>query len=184
LAIASIDSGLAIVAVEGKAGETFDRVVDEWLKQGGGRKARLKGLCDTLCLNVDDVTHLRYQLLHRAAAAIYEAERYRTRTAVMIVHSFRDDPRGFLDFQAFVRALGESQPEAGVLMGPFPRSGFSPEGVSLYVGWVQDQAERGPTSWSYLDNLRGYAQRLSEWCDRVRASCDGRSSKLKSGAAE
>ena len=180
LAIASIDSGLVIVGVEGKAGETFDRVVHQWLEEGGRRKERLEGLCKTLCLSVEAVDQLRYQLLHRAASAIYEAKRYRTNFAAMIIHSFKDDQRGFSDFCAFARALGENAPKVGTLMGPFPRDGLSPEGVSLYIGWVQDEAQKGTSSWSYLDDLRDYAKSLSQWYERVRIWCDERAAKLKS----
>jgi hypothetical protein len=45
-------------------------------------------LCATLGLNTSDVGGLRYQLLHRTASAVYEAQRYRSRRAIMLVHSF------------------------------------------------------------------------------------------------
>jgi hypothetical protein len=122
------------------------------------------------------VETLRYQFLHRTAAAIYEAKRYRAKIAAMIVQSFRDDADGLADFGAFARALGQDAPQAGRLMGP-----FCLEGVSLYIAWIQDQPKKGDTAWSYLDSLRNYAQAQEIWCERVRAWCDEQSSKLESG---
>jgi hypothetical protein len=48
LAIVGLDSGLAAIAVEGKAGEPAGELVKQWLKKGGKREARLKHLCETL----------------------------------------------------------------------------------------------------------------------------------------
>jgi hypothetical protein len=70
LAIAGIsDERLAIVAVEGKAGETFGERVAEWLDGSDGKQARLKGLCAILDLKEGRAKPLRYQLLHRTASA-------------------------------------------------------------------------------------------------------------------
>jgi Domain of unknown function (DUF6946) len=114
---------------------------------------------------------LRYQLLHRSASAVYEAKRYRTNIAAMLVHSFSDDPSGFKDFSAFLQALGVKNPSAGRLLGPVSR-----EGVALYTGWIQDIPPAGNAPTAYLDDLRDYALQLTQWCDRVRAWCDERGS--------
>lgn len=128
---------------------------------------RLDSLCKTLSLPSDKAKSLRYQLLHRSASAIYEAKRYRTDIAVILVHSFGNPKDGFSDFAAFLRALGADEVTPGTLAGAFPC-----DGVSLYAGWVQDEAPKGATASAYLDDLRNYAFRLSQWCDRVRACCD------------
>jgi hypothetical protein len=130
-------------------------------------------LCKTLGLSSDKARPLRYQLLHRAASAIYEAKRYRTDIAAILVHSFGDAKNGFSDFSAFLRALRLNEATPGTLVGAFPC-----EGVSLYAGWVQDEAPQGATPSAYLDDLRNYASRLSQWCDRVRAWCDARQSAV------
>ena len=68
--------GQVSMAVEGKAGEKFDSLVGEWLVAGksenspANRKARLDSLCDILCICLDSVDDIRYQLLHRTAVAI------------------------------------------------------------------------------------------------------------------
>jgi hypothetical protein len=172
LAIVSVRDGLAILAVEGKAGETFGKYVHEWRDGSDGKEARLEGLCKILGLSPQAAMPLRYQLLHRAASAILEAERYRTRTAALLVHSFSDDQKGFADFGTFLQALGYEVPAAEVLAGPVCRNG-----VLLYAGWVQDQAPTGESPGAYLDNLRSYAEMMAKECKRVRAWCDEQQSK-------
>jgi len=172
LAVVGLENGIAIVAVEGKAGEKFGDRVDEWLDGSDSRKVRLAGLCETLGLTCDAAKPLRYQLLHRSASAVYEAKRYRTKIAAMLVHSFAEDEEGFKDFAAFVRTLGLDNTSRGNLVGP-----VSCEGVDFYAGWIQDDAPRGTSPSAYLDDLRNYASKLAEWCKDVRGWCDERQSK-------
>jgi hypothetical protein len=167
LAVVGLDQGIAIVAVEGKAGESFGEPANKWLDGSASKKTRLDKLCTTLGLPSDKARLLRYQLLHRSASAIYEAKRYRTDIAAILIHSFDDARNGFSDFSAFLQTLGAKPVRPGTLEGP-----FSCDGVSLYAGWVQDEAPKGTTPSAYLDDLRNYASRLSQWCDRVRAWCD------------
>jgi hypothetical protein len=115
---------------------------------------------------------LRYQLLHRAASAILEAQRYRAKTAVLLVHSFSDDKKGVADFSAFLQAVGFAPPAPGNLAGPVDR-----DGVSLYAGWVQDEAPPDESPGAYLDNLRSYAASIAKDCKRIRAWCDEQQSK-------
>lgn len=89
--LAKCRDGLISMAVEGKVSEPFGEIVDKWLhrdENDANRRARLEGLCGILELEVDDVLGLRYQLLHRTAAALIEAERFSASTAVTLVHSF------------------------------------------------------------------------------------------------
>ena len=174
LAIAGLDGRLAVVAIEGKAGEPFGDLVVQWNDRSAGKEARLAGLCKILGLAAEDAEHLRYQLLHRAASAILEAKRYRTDIAVLLVHSFSDDRKGREDFDAFLKAIGLEPPRPDNLTGP-----IIIDGVNLYAGWVQDKPPVPADATAYLDNLQSYAQRLSNWCDRVRLWCDDQSSKLK-----
>jgi hypothetical protein len=177
LAIAGIsDERLAIVAVEGKAGETFGERVAEWLDGSDGKQARLKGLCAILDLKEGRAKPLRYQLLHRTASAILEAKRYRTDLAVLLVHSFSEDKKGFEDFGEFLQVIGFSKPSVGVLTGPVVFAD-----VKLYAGWVPDRARTSANPQAYLDDLRSCAQKLSQWCTRVQDWCDARVSTLGSG---
>lgn len=100
--LAKTDGDLVSIAVEGKVSEPFDRTVAEWLESGTpGKTVRLQFLKDTLGLQeVPD--SIRYQLLHRTASAIREAERFHASHAVMVVHSFSPTQAWFEDYQAFV----------------------------------------------------------------------------------
>src|SRR5690606_24625990 len=95
------------------------------------RLARMLGLDPVDRVHVWD---LRYQLLHRTAAALFEAQRYRADKAVMLVETFSAEDAHWGDFAAFVRALGgEAQKgrlcEVGV-----------PGDVRLWVGWCNSGA--------------------------------------------
>lgn len=99
------------MAVEGKAGEPFGPTLEEWLTNSSdGKRERLKGLCEILQLTTPPVAALRYQLLHRAASALLEAQRFGAQAAVMLVQSFqipdRDDADCWSDFAKFCAALG------------------------------------------------------------------------------
>jgi hypothetical protein len=67
------------VTVEGKAGEEFDKRLVDWLKsEGDGKERRLAFLCKTLGVTSRPDPGLRYQLFHRAASAVLEAQRWRS----------------------------------------------------------------------------------------------------------
>ena len=134
LALIGRPDGLAVMAVEGKVDESFGPFVSEWLEGASADKERrLANLRGTLGLQDAAVEQLRYQFLHRAASAIYEAHRYRARVAVMMVQSF--DPRhaGLTSFQAFAAAVGASEADAGRLVGP-----VICEEIELYLGWATE----------------------------------------------
>ena len=96
-----------MLGIEGKVDEPFGPFVSEWLTNASANKqARLSVLRETLGLADRGVSILRYQLLHRTAAAIYEAQRYKVRRAVMLMHSFSDSHSWFDDFQRFADAIG------------------------------------------------------------------------------
>ena len=106
-----------------------------------------------------------------------EAKRYRAKDAVLIVHAFGEDADGFRDFSAFVQALGFEKPMIGKLIGPIDR-----DGVSLYVGWVGDEAPRSDGQGDYLERLRAYTSRIAENCRRVDAWCESRMNAAKNSA--
>jgi hypothetical protein len=124
---------LGIIAIEGKVDEPFGELVSDWNDGSDGKEDRLSGLCSTLGLNKSLVGGLRYQLLHRTASAIYEAQRYRAHRAIMLVHSFSQTKRWFDDFARFSDAMGMSI--------KLPDTVSSPklcEHVSLRTAWVSD----------------------------------------------
>ena len=104
-----------VVGVEGKVDEVFGPRVEEWLEAGEteayreNRETRLAGLCDALGFVPRDVLNVRYQLLHRAYAALETAREVGAPSAVLAIHSLEDrGPNGenWEDFREFVLALG------------------------------------------------------------------------------
>ena len=133
LAYLKLAHGNAVMAVEGKVEESFANVVSVW-NDSPGKQRRLEALCASLGLRVTDVGDIRYQLLHRTASAIYEAQRYRTRRALMLVHSFSATDTSFRDFQAFTALMGTPVQTVNRVSGE-----SECEGVRLRLAWVRDQ---------------------------------------------
>jgi hypothetical protein len=117
------------LAVEGKVDETFGPVVEDWLVDAGtpGKRVRLVYLAGLLGLDKGSLSEIRYQLVHRTAAAKIEAERNASDVAAMVVHSWGQQHEGFHDFEAFAQVLGV---EAGV-----GHIGYS-ETADVWLGWA------------------------------------------------
>lgn len=133
--------GYGVVAVEGKVDEPFDDPVSTW-NNSPGKQRRLEALCASLGLRVADVGSIRYQLLHRTTSAIYEAQRYRTPRAVMLVHSFSATDASFDEFQVFAKAMGV--PVRSVNQVSEEREC---EGIRLRLAWVKDQPVQTREVW-------------------------------------
>lgn len=126
---------LVSIAVEGKALEPFDKYVSEWKSRTGkGKAIRLKFLCDKLQLEINEVDHIRYQLLHRTASAIIEAEKFKTENALMLVHSFSQSDEWFEDYEQFLNLFGlkDIRPDSIVYAKNIA-------GIDLYFGWVRGE---------------------------------------------
>ncbi len=121
---------LISIAVEGKVSEPFGPTVREWQSEPSpGKSERLSYLLDILNLaSVPDA--VRYQLLHRTASAIIEAQRFNAAHAVMLVHSFSQSREWFEDYTAFVALMGGGANENRIV------SVGSRSGVSLHLAWV------------------------------------------------
>jgi hypothetical protein len=119
------------MTIEGKVDEPFDKLVCEWLvKASEGKRQRLTYIRELLGLSEDGIDGVYYQLLHRAAAAVIEARRFKTDVACMIVHSFSPTKRWFDAFAAFVELFGQrAEPNKLIPLRP---SGTPP----LYTGWA------------------------------------------------
>lgn len=77
------------VSVEGKLDEPFGPTMGDWLVNASpGKLERIAFICELLGLQMPLPDDLHYQLLHRTAAAMIEANRFSTNAAAMIVHSF------------------------------------------------------------------------------------------------
>lgn len=129
-ALARCNGQLISIAVEGKVSEPFGPTVQEWQAESSpGKAERLAYLLSLLGLSsVPDIT--RYQLLHRTASAIIEAQRFNAANAVMLVHSFSQSSEWFQDYAAFVSLMGGSAKENSMV------SIGSRSGISLHLAWV------------------------------------------------
>jgi hypothetical protein len=125
--------GLVSMAVEAKAGEGFDRTIASWLadaKPTSGKPARFRHLKSILGIGADCPETLRYQLFHRTASAIREAERFGATTAVLLIQSFSSDPESAGAYAEFCQVVGCSPQRTAVLEGP--KLGT----IQLYFAWV------------------------------------------------
>jgi hypothetical protein len=129
MVIATDGTRRATVAIEGKVDETFGEVVSVWLgsSPSPGKRERLAHLADLLSVDIAELSDIRYQLIHRTAAAKLEATRNGSDIAVMLVHSWGPQLQGYPDFKAFGRVVGVDT-EPGAIR-------FS-EVADLWIGWV------------------------------------------------
>ena len=134
LAFVKLCHGDAVIAVEGKVDEPFGDRVSVWNDHSSGKERRPAALCVSLGLRVADIGDIRYQLLHRTASAIYEAQRYRTARAMMLVHSFSVTDTSFGDFQAFAESMGMPVQDVNRVS-----TEQECEGIRLRVAWVRDR---------------------------------------------
>lgn len=133
--LGQVGDDLAVIMVEGKVDETFGPTVAEWLEDDSkGKQTRLGYLTGLLGLRGDVPNEVRYQLLHRTASAIIEANRFHARYAVMLVHSFSPKHAWFDDYAAFVKLLG-GMPENGGI-GRMPGHAD----LELWIGWAHGTA--------------------------------------------
>jgi hypothetical protein len=132
------DGALAAMMVEGKVSESFGPKLDAWLEKASeGKRRRLEYLCDEMGLPHDLPGHVRYQLIHRTASAVLMAKRFNAAHAMMMVHSFSPEHRGFADFEAFLTLFGV---EAGVgRLAELRRL----NDLRLYAGWVSGKMRNG-----------------------------------------
>ena len=129
------DKQLVSIAIEGKVREPFGGTVAEWLEsETPGKRIRLRFLTEKLGLGEIPPT-IRYQLLHRTASAILEAERFNARHALMLVHSFSQTHEWFEDYQAFAALFGVDAELNRVHVGKEVGE------VTLHLGWVCGAAE-------------------------------------------
>lgn len=126
---------LISIMVEGKVQESFGKIINEWKSdKSQGKQKRLNYLCELLHLNKDQVDNIRYQLLHRTASAVIEAERFNARNALMLVHSFskesEQESETFQDYCHFL-SLFKLKGRMNYITRPI---GINK--MRLYFGWV------------------------------------------------
>jgi hypothetical protein len=106
-------------------------MLSEWLEGASdGKRERLGAMSKLLTIG-EPPPSIRYQLLHRTASAILEAQRFLASDAVMLVHSFSQADASLSDYQAFLGLLGVA---GGVNQAV--SVGFR-SGVQLHLAWVR-----------------------------------------------
>ena len=131
--LAKAEDGLVSIAIEGKVDESFGQTLGKWKDNASsGKKDRLKYLISCLGLNSEPPDAIHYQLMHRTASAVIEAERFDAKAAVMLVHSFSQKDTRFREYRNFGRLLGIEEVQAGVLGTTWAR-----DNLPLYLGWVR-----------------------------------------------
>ena len=134
--LAKSSDELISIAVEGKVSEPFGDLVSIWGKEmTSGKEKRLNYLLDKLGLSGLDVSHVRYQLLHRTASALIEADRFCASHALMLVHTFSQSHEWFDDYSAFA-ALYDIEAKLNAIHYAGEISG-----KNLYLAWVTGEAE-------------------------------------------
>lgn len=130
--LAKAQGRLISITVEGKVSEPFGPTLEEWKTEASkGKTRRLAFLREQLGLSQGLPLHIRYQLLHRAASAMVEAQRFNAKSAVMLVHSFSHNEEWFEDYQAFLNLLGvAAEPNQLVFVKHM-------QDIDLYCGWVR-----------------------------------------------
>ena len=134
--LGSTPNGLVSICVEGKVEEEFDKLVSIWDPDSTpGKRKRFDYLVGLLELEGEDLSDIYYQLLHRTASPIIEAQRFHATTAVMLVHSFSQAHKWFPEYCDFAGKLGvDAQLNKIHFCG-------NRSGVDLYVGWIVGNAE-------------------------------------------
>lgn len=150
-ALLRVDTRFVSMTVEAKAGEKLDDTVAEWLettktseksRRKSNKPIRLAAIQRILAIEGVKIDSIRYQLLHRAASALLEAERFCARYAVMLVQSFggEADEQSRADFANFA-TLMIAEPAMGCAAKV-----ERPTQVPLHIGWV-------PTPWATIETL-------------------------------
>jgi hypothetical protein len=122
------------IAVEGKVNEPFDKTVAEWFENGSeGKKQRFAFLIETLGVDISRTSAVRYQLLHRTASAVIEADRFRAEHAMLLIHSFSSTHAWFEDYAAFAALWGIKAEINRV------HSTRLPTGGALHFAWVHGE---------------------------------------------
>lgn len=136
LFVLSRDSnGLAVIMIEGKVSEPFDKLIKDW-NNSDGKLCRFEFLADKLEINnsIVDLGDLRYQLFHRTVSSILVAEQFKASKAIMIVHSFSQSNEWFNDYLEFVKLIN---PKINPIVDEINKCKTLSSGIDLYIGWIK-----------------------------------------------
>ncbi|MBE3604873.1 hypothetical protein IMX07_14725 [bacterium] len=134
-AIVKTSQGMLSLTVEAKAREVFgNEILEKWFTAGrteeseANRRKRWEYIQKFLP-NTGSYSNVRYQLLHRCAAAVIEAERFGFNHAAFVVQAFEAPKKRFADYATFCAAMklpAEPETMATTVVGK----------ISLSVGWA------------------------------------------------
>jgi hypothetical protein len=134
-AVVKTSAGMLSLTIEAKAREAFgDVILERWFVAGGtersmsNRRERWDYIRPHLPES-DSFLQVRYQILHRCAASVIEAKRFKFQHAAFVVQAFNTPDKSFQDYAAFCQALGIPA-RKGIL------TTTSVDGVSLSIGWA------------------------------------------------
>ena len=134
LAFIEINGNVCAVAIEGKKDEGFGKPISkEFENASSGKTKRLEYISETLGLDYPPADNIHYQLLHRAAAAVIEAERFNAECAALVVHSFSQTQKSFSDYGRFLGLFGVGS------VGPDNLYTTHKPGIPLSFGWASSQ---------------------------------------------
>lgn len=138
-ALLSTPSGHVSLSVEAKANEPFgqgNQSLKDWLATGESEKSRQnrqdrwKHIAEHLPSAASDAYSLvPYQLLHRCAAAVMEAERFSVPNAAFVVQAFQSPDESFEAFSRFCQAVNIAAERGQMHMATV-------EGIRLGIGWA------------------------------------------------
>lgn len=98
--------GFGSLAVEGTVSGVLGPTIAEWKKRQTSRKRQLQLLSEIIGFPGDPPGTLRYRFLECSACALFEADRFRADTALVVFHSFAENARGFAHYQEFTSIWG------------------------------------------------------------------------------
>ncbi len=134
-AVVGTGAGMLSLTVEAKAREAFgDKALVEWLRGNGTERSKTNraerwNYIQAHLPKSDAFMRVRYQLLHRCAAAVVEAKRLGFPHAAFVVQAFGAPASSFEDYANFCRAVNLPA-DRGTM------ATTAADGVSLGVGWA------------------------------------------------
>ncbi len=136
-AIVKTSVGLLSLTIEAKANEKFDEILEQWLRSGTSERSqenrdrRWEDIRSHLPPS-NSYSQVRYQLLHRCAAAVKEARRCGFAHAAFIVQAFDTPDERFQDYVVFCNALN-------ILAARGSMATTSVNSIDLSIGWADCQ---------------------------------------------
>lgn len=134
-AVVKTSAGMLSLTVEAKAKEAFgNENLEHWLVAGKSedstinRQKRWEYIRSHLPKS-DSFLAIRYQMLHRCAASVMEANRFGFQHAAFVVQAFETPDKSFQDYALFCQAL-----QVPAIRGGMAKTSMA--GISLSVGWA------------------------------------------------